>query len=227
MDTREQSVSPGQAPTATRLFPAHVVPNHDFLAIANPIPGSEMLGYGFNIFGTYDFDSATRPLFDLGTPEPYEAANGKTYNRPSRVAVGGGESSASAYSFDSADQFASHFQSSAGISGSYGAFSASFSSAYQSDQQSSSQYSWALVESKVLSWSVTLDASAANVRPHVHSDPDFSSLPSTYSPENAHLFFAFFNKFGTHFISEIDVGGTLYYCHLSPDRTRSATAKSG
>ena len=207
----------------TEIFPDNVIPNYDVLAINNLVPGAEMLGYGFNIFGDYDFNSATRPILDLGTASPAKAPNGNTYNVPAHVGIGGGQSSASAYSFDTAEQFTSHFEGSAGISGSYGAFSASFTTAYQTDQQNSSSYSWAMVESKILQWSLRLAYSSSTIRADVHSDPDFANLPSTFEPANAQAFFAFFSKFGTHFINQIDVGGTLYY-YSAVSRSSSMSA---
>jgi len=196
---------------SSSIFPAGVIPNHDLASVANLVPGAELLGYGFNIFGSYDFASATRPLLTLGSFEDWNAPNGQVYKLPSQVAIGGGVSSAASYAFDTAQQFAGHFQSSAGVSGSYGAFSTSFSTSYQSDQRSEQSYCWAMVESKVISWVLNLAYSSYTIRADVLSDPDFTSLPSSYDATNAHLFFAFFNKFGTHFISSIDVGGTLYY----------------
>jgi hypothetical protein len=192
-------------------LPAGVVPNHDLASVTNLVPGAELLGYGFNVFGSYDFASATRPLVMLGAFADWNAPNGQVYKLPSEVAAGGGVSSASSYAFEAAQDFAAHFQSSAGVSGSYGAFSSSFSTSYQSDQRSQQSYCWAMVESKVISWVLNLAFSPNTVRPDVLSDPDFTNLPSTYDSTNAHLFFAFFNKFGTHFLSSIDVGGTLYY----------------
>ena len=56
-------------------FPATVVHNLEAAALPNLVPGAEMLGYGFNIFGTYSFDSAIRPLLKLGTPAVTVAQN--------------------------------------------------------------------------------------------------------------------------------------------------------
>ena len=211
------------AMTQHASLPPGVTPNHDLLAVTNLVPGAELLGYGFNIFGSYDFVSATRPLLALGTPKDWTAPNGTVYDLPANVSAGGGSASASAYSFNSAQEFTAHFQGSAGVSGSYGAFSASFSTSYQSDQRNTQSYSWALVESKITSWVLNLAYGPGTVRPDVHSDPDFSNLPSQFDSTTAHLFFALFNKFGTHFISSIDVGGMLYY-YLAISRQSSHSA---
>src|SRR5213595_941529 len=102
---------------STPTFPKNVVASDEATAIQNLIPGAEMLGYGFNIFNTYSFDSAIQPLFKLGAPSPW-TTGGVTFNVPENVATPGGSmSSARATSFDTASDFNSYFQSSASVSG--------------------------------------------------------------------------------------------------------------
>lgn len=189
-------------------------PNPQAAAIPNLVPGAEILGYGFNIFGQYSFDSAIQPLFNLGTsysPFTYPES-GTVYNVPSNISPPGGSSaSASAYAFSSSAEFVRQFQADASVSGSIGAFSATFTSAYSAQQQQASQYSWALVEGKYYAWHLQIFYSANNILPQISSDPDWSNLPSSFTPENATLFYTFFQKFGTHFISSVACGGTLYY----------------
>jgi hypothetical protein len=218
-------------------FPANVVQNLEATAVANLVPGAEMLGYGFNIFGTYSFDSAIRPLLKLGNPGSWTAPSGTTYSLPSNVSTPGGSSSqASAYAFSSSSDFASYFQSSASVSGSIGAFSASFNGSYDTAHRSSNDYSWALVEADFIAWHVGIDYSLDIVRDDVKSDPDWSQLPSTFdakNPDNVAAFYRFFVKFGTYFISSVATGGTLYYYfsvsksanYTSTQITMSATAE--
>ena len=189
-------------------------PNPQALAIANLVPGAEILGYGFNIFGKYSFDAAIRPLFDLGastTPYTYPES-GTVYNVPSNVSPPGGSSAtAAAYAFASASEFVSHFQGDADVSGSVGAFSASFSTSYSSDQQNSAAYSWALVEGKYYAWHLQMLYSAQILLSNISKDPDWLNLPSQFTAKNELQFYNFFEKFGTHFISGVACGGTLYY----------------
>lgn len=188
--------------------------NPQAAAIPNLVPGAEILGYGFNIFGEYSFDSAIQPLFDLGAKcSPYTyPESGTVYNVPSNVSPPGGSSaSASAYAFATSSEFVRQFQADASVSGSIGAFSATFTSAYSSQQQQSTDYSWALVEGKYYAWHLQMLYSAQNILPQISGDPDWSNLPGTFTTDNAHLFYAFFQKFGTHFISGVACGGTLYY----------------
>lgn len=182
----------------------------------NLVPGAEVLGWGFNIFSTYSFGNEIRPLFDLGASGSWTSpSSGMTYTLPANVSTpGGSSSSAKAQSFATSSQFNSYFSQSASVSGSIGAFSASFSESYSSDQQNSSSYSWALVEADYLAWSVSLDYSPAILLANITIDPDWNTLPLTFNPAdpaNVGAFFAFFQKFGTHFISSASVGGSLYY----------------
>ena len=172
------------------------------------------MGYGFNIFGKYSFDAAIRPLFDLGaSTAPYTyPESGTVYNVPSNVSPPGGSSAtAAAYAFASASEFVSHFQGDADVSGSVGAFSASFSTSYSSDQQNSAAYSWALVEGKYYAWHLQMLYSAQILLSNISKDPDWLNLPSQFTAKNELQFYNFFEKFGTHFISGVACGGTLYY----------------
>lgn len=199
-------VIPERETTEASFVPAEAVPNL--------IPGAEILGYGFNIFGKYSFDSAIMPLFDLGAQTvPYtDPETGIVYQVPSNVSPpGGSSSSASAQSFATASQFADYFQSSASVSGSIGAFSANFASTYNTEQQNSSAYSWALVEGDYYAWHLQFIYSPAALRANITGDPDWEDLPNTFTAANAAQFYNFFQKFGTHFISSVACGGTLYY----------------
>ena len=190
-------------------------PSPEAQAMNNLVPGAEIVGYGYNIFGDYSFDSAIRPLFKLGAPSPWVAPSGTTYDLPTNVpAPGGSGGSASASFFATASDFVSYFQGSASVSGSVCAFSASFSSSYSTSQQDSSSNSWALVNADLVSWHVGINYSPEILLDEIKNDPDWKALPQTFNPgdrANTLAFFRFFQKFGTHFISNVVVGGSLYY----------------
>ena len=197
----------------TTTFPKDVPPNDEALAIPNLIPGAEMLGYGFNIFKDYSFDASIQPLLKLGAPRSWSSSKNVTYNVPEYVTTpGGSKATALAKTFDSASEFSSYFQSSASVSGSVGAFSTSFSTAYGSERKDTYSTSWAMVEADFHQWSLRLRES--NVLDSVAADPDWANLPDTFDAHNADnvlKFYQFFRRFGTHFISRVSAGGTLYY----------------
>ncbi len=212
-------------------YPKNVQPNPEAEAISNLVPGAEIIGYGFNIFGSYSFDNALKPLFDLGEPASWTAPSGTVYQLPAHVSQPGGSSStATSSTFATSSAFTSYFQGSASVSGSIGAFSASFSSTYDTAQQSQSDYSWALVEADFIAWHISINYSLANVRKDVKEDSDWADLPKTFNAsneENVLAFYNFFTKFGTHFISTVTTGGTLYYYYaISRSSHYSSTAIS-
>ena len=203
-------------------------PSPQAQAMNNLVPGAEIVGYGFDIFGDYSFDSAIKLLFDLGKPSTWTAPSGKKYDLPANVPTpGGSSSSARASYFASASDFVSYFQGSASVSGSVCGFSATFSSAYSTSQQDSSSNSWALVDADVISWHVGINYSPTIVLDEIKNDPDWKALPQTFDPhnrENTLAFFRFFQKFGTHFISNVAVGGSLYY-YFSVSRDANYSAE--
>ncbi|OYU86284.1 MAG: hypothetical protein CFE29_29380 [Bradyrhizobiaceae bacterium PARB1] len=210
-------------------YPKNVEPNPDAEAIANLVPGAEIIGYGFNIFGNYSFDNALKPLLDLGEPSSWTAPSGTVYQLPANISQpGGSSSSATSSTFATSSAFTSYFQGSASVSGSIGAFSASFNSTYDTAQRSQSDYSWALVEADFVAWHITIDYSSAIVRKEVREDSDWANLPKTFNAKNEEsvlAFFNFFTKFGTHFINMVTTGGTLYYYYaISQSSHYSSTA---
>lgn len=196
-------------------FPSNVPPNLEAVSIPDLVPGAEMLGYGFDIFGDYSFEAALQPLLTLGPTQPWNAPSGKTYSLPANVNTpGGSRSSATSQSFSSSREFTSYFQASAKVSGSVGAFGGSFGASYATDQQNSEDYSWALVEADVTEWDVEINYAPDIILPEILSDSDWSGLPQQFDPSdmnNVIAFYRFFQKFGTHFISTVSAGGTLYY----------------
>lgn len=196
-------------------FPRNVTPNLEAVSIPDLVPGAEMLGYGFNIFGDYSFEAALRPLLTLGPTQPWNAPSGKVYSLPANVNTpGGSRSSATSQAFSSSQEFTNYFQTSASVSGSLGAFGGSFGASYSTDQQNNEDYSWALVEADVYEWDVEINYAPDIILPEVLSDSDWSGLPQQFDPgdpNNVIAFYRFFQKFGTHFISMVSAGGTLYY----------------
>jgi hypothetical protein len=211
--------------TAT-AFPRNVVANDEATAISNLVPGAEMLGYGFNIFKTYSFNSAIQPLLKLGAPVSWTSGDGKTFNVPENVQTpGGSNSSASATSFETASEFNSYFQSSASVSGSVGAFSSSFSTSFSSEQRNAQSHSWALVEADFHAWTVHLQNRV--LIEGIAADEDWKNLPDHFNPRdesNVLAFFRFFQRFGTHFISRVSAGGTLYY-YFAVQRSSSYSSR--
>ena len=188
--------------------------SEDQSSAINLVIGCGVLGFGFDIFGPYGEDSVLRPLVDLGHKyEQWTAPNNITYDIPDNVNLNAATgASGNASVFATKEAFTSHFAAKAGVKGSYGAFSGEFEASFANDTSSESEYTYGLYEQLVQSWSLTLqDWSSNKVVAAVLADPDFTDLPSKYTADNQYLFFRFFAKYGTHFISRVECGARMSY----------------
>lgn len=200
------------------------------LEATNLITGCGVLGFGFDIFGSYSEDSVLRPMMNLGHPDDqWVSPAGVTFDVPGNVSLNASTgASGTAYAFAAKENFVSHFASKANVKGSYGAFAGEFEASFATDTSSESQYSYGLYEELVESWALTLqDWSSDALLPTVTKDPDFTSLPLEFTQENQYLFFRFFAKYGTHFISRVDCGARMSYTvAVSKSYTSSTTEVS-
>jgi hypothetical protein len=181
----------------------------------NLIPGCGVLGFGFDIFSAYNRESVLAPLVDLGSADGQWTSPAKnTYDIPANVSLDSSTSaSGSAFAFSTKEAFTSHFAMKAGVKGSYGAFSGEFEASFAVDSSSESEYSYGLYEQDIATWTLTLrDSSRERLLANVTRDPDFTSLPSKVTADNEYLFFRFFAKYGTHFISRVQCGARMSYC---------------
>lgn len=183
--------------------------------MAQPIPGASVLGWGFDIFGSYGPDSKKSQLFllpDSGQEWTY-GPTGVTYNLPQNVSVDElTDSSGTSYVFSTRSEFQEHFAAQAGVSAEYGVFSGQFEASYSNTTTDESEYSYGIYQMYNWTWRLTLqDQSLSGLAPWVKSDPDYTSLPDTFNDDNAALFFRFFDKYGAFYVSGVTVGGRLYY----------------
>lgn len=189
------------------------------------VPGCEVIGWGFNIFGEYNSTSKIRQLIDLGVIERVQDFHGQDYEVPRNVSA---DTSAtgfegSATTFNSRNEFQESFSAKGKVSGSYGAFSGSFSAEYSQFESSSSEYNYSVMDAHYDLWFLSLrDASTDELTPSVRKSAEYTELPDVYippsgdNPGNGIQFFRFFDKYGTHYVNKVGLGGTLYaYCSLA------------
>jgi hypothetical protein len=186
----------------------------------NFIPGSEVLGWGFNIFGSYSADSKTRQMFqfpDTGqTTQPLQP-NGTVYLLPGNVQViNRNQSVSDTQVFESRSHVEDYFSAQAGMSTRLGEpgvkFSGQFDAMFSGAAQSDTEYMYGMVYSGYHFWDLEiLEQSIDGLAPWVLNDPDFYSLPREFNEENASIFFRFFDKYGTHYVSSVKVGWKLYF----------------
>lgn len=176
------------------------------------IPGCMYLGLGYNDFGSFD-ESGTQGmsrLFDTAT-----AGSGTYLNWALPVNVQAdvvGEVEAQSQVFESRSDLSEFFSTKAGVSASYLAFSGSLSASFKSISKSLSEYFFGMSYYSTSGYKAEVSLPTANhLVPEMTQDPDFSTLPQQYSPENRAAFFRFFQKYGTAFVSSVQMGGRIFY----------------
>jgi hypothetical protein len=182
----------------------------------NTIPGATDLGWGFNIFGPYSDTSRKSQLFELTAAAPWkDPRTGTEYGIPGNVSLSTiGNSGANSYAFQNRSQVQEFFAQKAGVSANlvteFGAFSGAFNASYQNGLESDTFYQYVLYEADNTAWSLDLQSQSyddltARVKQEI------SQLPNAFSPESKASFFRFFDRYGTHYVSRVNVGGRLYY----------------
>ena len=194
----------------------------------NIIPGAAVIGCGFNSLGVYGISSVKQRIFkDSPSKETYTFnPTSIEYRVPENVAVVDYvKTVGTSQVFTTKKSFENHFSQKAGIHGNYGAFSAQFSEAYSSVSKNISDYYYALYESSYLGWKAVLKShSIENLDPSVVNDPCYQNIPGTFTKDNQELFFSFFRKYGTHYVSQVSVGGNMTY-YSAIERTFSSNMK--
>lgn len=182
----------------------------------NIIPGANDLGWGFNIFGSYADTSLKSRLFALrGGTTWKDPLNGNEYAIPDNVAQRLVEqNSAGSRVFQNRVQVQEFFSAKAGLEATYvtefGAFSGAFNASYEVASEQDSLFQYALYEADNVAWELTLESqSVAQLTTEVQQE--IAALPSSFSRETRGTFFRFFDKYGTHYVSQVKVGGRLYY----------------
>lgn len=182
------------------------------------IPGTAVLGKGFDIFGRYSSGSTKRTIFDFtGDGRPWaNPVNGTTYKIPRNIddPLPIGKFEGRSYHVSSKSQMAQIFAAEAGLSGSYGAFSGELSAAFETESKEMTEYELGIYRLWNRAYSLEiLHPTLKNVSAQVQSDPDFADLPDRYAGDSRTrmLFFRFFEKYGTHFVNKVVMGSSLQY----------------
>jgi hypothetical protein len=159
---------------------------------------TSLLGFGFNIYGRMDLsDGVTESVVmatddNLVTSPPDQATIHNSHVSSSREEV--------------TEQFAA----SVGLNYSSIAFDGEFSAKYNQDSESSSEVMYGMYEVLHPVASTRLLSTDTNQYSGTFgSDPDVVGLPDTFDPANPEQFFRIFRRYGTHFVTEITLGGRL------------------
>jgi hypothetical protein len=174
------------------------------------LPGAELLGYGFNIFGNYNESSKTYPVLDKGQPSTYNylGTDFQSYSNLNITLLDSTESSVQVFS--SRTELESSFAENAGINTKTdtflaGTFSGEVNECYSSisNQDQDNYYVWSKTNKKL--WCISGGS------PNIMQNEDIKSLPNKFDPLNPEPFFRVIQKYGAYYISEVYVGASLHY----------------
>lgn len=176
------------------------------------IPGADILGFGFDILKPYDKSSTTSRIFNDGEADKSQTTiGGVTYGVPENISVVlQREKKGDSQVFSTRQKVQEHFALKAGITGSGFGFKGHFDMSYSKTTNSDKSYYYALVEASDRSYTLKLGKQG-----NAWLDSDFkeelNALPKAFSTESRDAFFSFFMKYGTHIVSQVELGGHLYY----------------
>ena len=176
------------------------------------IPGADTLGFGFDILKPYDKSSTTARLFNYGEPEKSQMTiGGVAYAVPENISVQPDrEKKGESNVFYTRQQVQNHFSGKAGITGSGFGFKGHFDMSYSKTNNSDKSYSYALLEASDRSFTLKLGKQGKS-----WLDEDFAeelnALPTEFNRETREDYFSFFIKYGTHYVTQVELGGHFYY----------------
>ena len=151
--------------------------------MSNLIPGSGILGRGFNARKDYAINTLSSALFDLrDSGEEWTAENKITYSKPTNTTITSGyESTGMAKCFSTRKQVEEHFSEQAGLSVKSFGFTGKFDALYSTTRQREDDYSYALYELSNDLWRLTLeDLSTDAIGRGFKRDVD--DLPQEFTP---------------------------------------------
>lgn len=183
------------------------------------VPGStSILGWGFNIFGEYSATSKLRQLLDFTKSGAHpEIVNGAQYMVPNSVSAGESHDfSGSATFFSSKEEVSKYFSAKAGISGGYAGFKGSLKAGYTSDELNTTEFNYCIFDGQKLSYPLNINnPDISLLADSVLADADYHAMAAAaatgFDKNNPTPFYNFFLKYGTHFVYEVEMGGSLYY----------------
>jgi hypothetical protein len=189
------------------------------------IPGADTLGFGFNINKSYDEKSTTQRIFNEGKRDASTITIGKTvYGVPENVAVAiRSETDGISSAFSTREEVQNYFAGKAGVSVSSFGFEGQFESAYKFVSTSEKSYTYGLFDAWNHAFTVKLKEQGSSMFTQAFRD-DLGSLPTKFSKSDEDIFFAFFDTYGTHYVHQVQLGGSLYY-YVAIEKSNASSEK--
>lgn len=172
---------------------------YQILEDAKFLPGTGAIGAGYNVFGEFaNPNSITTQLFDWNNAPTKKVMFDNKFVIPDVVSAQ--ETSTSEYvkfSGESIESFQSNLNIHTKLDGSYKFFSGSLESNFNSQELRKARNEFTMIQQDIEKWSLKLDPQKAKslLLPEVKKDLD------TLPPDEL------FNKYGTHFLTGILIGG--------------------
>ena len=171
----------------------------------NLLPGASYMGYGYDIFGEYaKAEYLKRPLLKYDTYQTIDV-RGKSYNIPTDVQyISVNTADFKSVSGSNSFQYRESLGISANLSGSTPAFRLSITNIFSEEQYRSNYRAFCTVQNVIRKWKLTLPYTDMNTLKSMLSDEARDDI-ANLSPE------VLFNKYGTHFITELIIGARADY----------------
>ena len=191
-------------------------------------PASLQVGSGFDIYGEFSTKSVIARVFDPHRAGSQEIEiHGRRYAVPDYVHWRPHTQASFVEDVcETRDTFQNRFATEAGIKAEIGAFSGQMALAFNKEVETSAEHYFCCKNyyQTIGTFELRLGADLPKVL-----DPAFlnalQKLPGEWTPASQHLFDDFFDDYGTHLTSSIQIGGHLdYYCSVSKTVTSDKEA---
>ncbi|GAB2862699.1 hypothetical protein GCM10027044_23900 [Hymenobacter ruber] len=180
------------------------------------INGSGVLGAGINMYGPFD-GTLLNQVYDMSSGTETKQFPSKTtavrYTIPANARFKETtDSNSYSDTYNTREEYDSHFAASANVKGSYLGFSASADASFKRDVNNKTSSSFGVLTFYTQPYDLELkNDSAASLTTDLKNSAEYKAIPDTYDPNHPKAFLQFFRRFGTHFVSGVKMGAHLKY----------------
>jgi hypothetical protein len=171
----------------------------------NLLPGVSYMGHGYNVFGDYaKTEFVKSALFKYDSYQTVEV-NGKSYNVPSDIEyIYVNTAEFKSISGINSHEYRERLGINASLSGSYSFFSMSVTNNYNEELYKNNYRAFCTIQNVIKKWKLTLPYTDFTKLRTMLTDEAKNDI-ANLAPE------VLFNKYGTHFITELLIGARANY----------------
>ncbi|MBH8567925.1 hypothetical protein KB206_03465 [Microvirga sp. STS02] len=180
------------------------------------INGSGVLGAGINMYGPFD-GTLLNQVYDMSSGTETKQFPSKTtpvrYTIPANARFKEStDSNSYSDTYNTREEYDSHFAASANVKGSYLGFSASADASFKRDVNNKTSSSFGVLTFYTQPYDLELkNDSVAALTADLKNSAEYKAIPDVYDPAQPKAFLRFFRRFGTHFVSGVKMGANLKY----------------